>query len=91
LGYSNNYGQITAEVIRRATQGSYDSTPWQIETCEPARSSEQYAELADSTVMHGNAGTDNRKNKKSQKQKYNNKLQKHAQNTKKEKNTIKKS
>lgn len=46
LGYSNDYGQITPEVIRSATQGGHNSSAREIETSEFTRSSEQYAELA---------------------------------------------
>lgn len=46
LGYSNNYGQITPEVIRGATQGGYGGTPWSQQASEFTGSGEQYAELA---------------------------------------------
>lgn len=56
LGYSNDYGQVTAEVIRSATQGGYHSSAREIKTGESSRPSEQYAELAYaySTQRQGN-------------------------------------
>ncbi len=62
LGHSNDYGQITAEVIRSATQGGHGSETWQIEAGEPSRPSEQYAELADTKIMQGSASADNGSN-----------------------------
>ncbi len=47
LGHSNDYGQVTAEVIRSATQGSYGCSSWTQQASEFTGSNEQYAELAD--------------------------------------------
>ena len=46
LGYSNDYGQITPEVIRGATQGGYHCAPRAEQASEFAGSGEQSAELA---------------------------------------------
>lgn len=55
LGHSNDYGQVTAEVIRSATQGGYGCATRSEQTCEPSRSGGKYAELSDSTLMQSNA------------------------------------
>lgn len=60
LGHSNNYGQITPEVIRGATEGGYGSSTRSQQASEFAGSGEQYAELADSKIMQSHAGADNR-------------------------------
>lgn len=56
LGHSNDYGQITPEVIRSATQGSYGSSPRSQQASEPTGSGEQYAELANATGI-GQSGS----------------------------------
>lgn len=63
LGYSNDYGQITPEVIRSATKGSYSCAPRPEQTSKPSGSGEQYAELANTKIMQSNAGSNNRFNK----------------------------
>ena len=63
LGYSNNYGQITPEVIRGATQGGYHCATRAEQASEFTGSGEQYAELADAKIMQRYAGTDNGSNK----------------------------
>ena len=47
LGHSNDYGQVTTEIIRSATEGGYSGASWKKQTSESARPGEQYAELAD--------------------------------------------
>jgi len=62
LGHSNDYGQVTAEVVRSATEGSYSGAPWSKQASEFAGSGEQYAELADTKILPSNASTNNRSN-----------------------------
>ena len=49
MGDTNNNGQAAAKISRGAEQGGDDSETRQIETGKPSRSSEQYAELANTT------------------------------------------
>jgi DNA (cytosine-5)-methyltransferase 1 len=65
LGHSNDYGQITAEVIRSATQGGHDCKTWAQQASQLERPGEQYAELAHAKIMHGNAGTNHHKHRSS--------------------------
>jgi len=70
LGHSNDYGQVTAEVIRSATQGGYSSETRAGQACKPSRSSEQHAELANSEIMLSNASTNNGEYSETQKQQF---------------------
>lgn len=65
LGHSNNYGQVTTEVIRSATEGGYNCKTRKKEASEFKGSSEQYAELANAKVMQSNAGANNGKHSES--------------------------
>lgn len=68
LGHSNDYGQVTTEIIRSATEGGYSGAPRSQQASEFTGSSEQYAELADTKIMHSNAGSNNGKHSEPQKQ-----------------------
>jgi DNA (cytosine-5)-methyltransferase 1 len=51
MGNTNNDGQIASEVCSSLVQGSNSSSSWQEQTCQLERSSEQYAELANTERM----------------------------------------
>ncbi len=51
MGNTNNNGQIATEISPSIVQGSDTSSTWQKQTCQPERSSEQYAELANTKCM----------------------------------------
>ncbi len=68
LGHTDDYGQIASEKRKSFAQGGYTSETRQKQTGEPSRSSEQHAELANTKIVHSNAGTDNKKYSESQKQ-----------------------
>ena len=65
LGHSNDYGQVTAEVIRSATQGGYDCETGPQQASELERPGEQHAELANAKIMQGNASTNHQKHRSS--------------------------
>lgn len=50
VGYSQNNGQIAAEIARGFTQGSNVCETRQEQTCESSRPSQQYEELADTEI-----------------------------------------
>jgi DNA (cytosine-5)-methyltransferase 1 len=47
VGYTNDYGQVTAEVSGGIAQGSDSSKTWQEQTCELEGSGEQHEAMAD--------------------------------------------
>jgi DNA (cytosine-5)-methyltransferase 1 len=55
MGYAYNHGQNASEICSSSTQRSDTSSTWQEQTRQLERSSEQYAELAntDSNRLHG--------------------------------------
>ena len=63
LGHSNDYGQVTAEVIRSATKGGYSGATRPQQASKFAGSGEQYAELANPKIVQCDASTNNGSNK----------------------------
>ena len=53
VGYTDNDGQVAAEIRRSIVAGSDNSKTWQNETRKLTRPSEQYAKLANPNLQHG--------------------------------------